>query len=175
VISASLGVTVLALLTFWLTRRFFLWLHRRIAALQGTHITGIHYRGQDLFSQQEVTLIVVGLLRFVRYGAYLVLLYVYLTFFFGLFTATRDFAQILLGYFVSALGDLGQASIDYVPNLVFLIVVFFVTRGFIKIMRREMAVGMGPTFMPPPMRADAVPTAEVDAIARWIDQGAMDN
>jgi mono/diheme cytochrome c family protein len=47
--------------------------------------------------------------------------------------------------------------------------------GFISILRQDMAVGMGPTLMPPPMAAEAMPADEVDMIALWIDQGAMDN
>ena len=49
------------------------------------------------------------------------------------------------------------------------------TSGFIAILRQDTAVGAGPTLMPPPMLAPAMPAAEVDVVARWVDQGAMDN
>lgn len=46
--------------------------------------------------------------------------------------------------------------------------------GFLSIMRQDLAVGAGPTLMPPPPSA-AMPVEEVDMIALWIDQGAQDN
>ena len=65
VLGAWLVVTFIALQVLWIVRRSFNWLHRRVAALLGGRIRAIRYRGQELFSQQEVTLIVLGLLRFV--------------------------------------------------------------------------------------------------------------
>ena len=134
-ILAAWGVaTAVAVVLFGATRLGFLWLHRRIAALQGVRIHAIRYRGQEIFSQQEVTLIVLGLLRFVRYGAYAILFYAYLTFVFGLFPATRNLAGTLFGYFTSALGTLGVATLDYLPSLAFLVVLVFITRSVIKLM-----------------------------------------
>lgn len=46
----------------------------------------------------------------------------------------------------------------------------------IKIMRQELAVGDGPTLMPPPAsNRPKMPDSEVAIVAAWIDQGAKDN
>lgn len=46
--------------------------------------------------------------------------------------------------------------------------------GFVKILTQEMAVGAGPTVMPPPPAAK-MSDANIDIIKKWIDQGAKDN
>lgn len=132
--AAWVVVTAGGLFVYALVRAGFQAIHMRIAALQGTRIHAVRYRGQDLFSPQEVTLIILGLLRLVRNGVYAVIFYFYLTFAFGLFPATRGVAGTLLGYILSAMRQLGTAAIDYLPSLVFLLVLFFVTRGVIKLM-----------------------------------------
>jgi hypothetical protein len=47
--------------------------------------------------------------------------------------------------------------------------------GLIQILRQEIAVGEGPTLMPPPSVAPAMPSEEVDVVDAWINQGAEDN
>lgn len=135
VFGAWLTFTLIALASFWTVGFGFRWLHRRIASLQGTRIRAIRTRGQELFSEQEVTLIVLGLLRFVRYGVNLLLLYIYLTFVFGLFPATRALASSLFGYFTGAAHALGIRMIDYLPSLAFLVVLIWVTRAVIRLMK----------------------------------------
>jgi small-conductance mechanosensitive channel len=132
---ATLAISAIAFVLFRIVRMSFNGLNRWIASLQGSRIRPIRYRGQDLFTEQEVTLIVLGLLRFVRYAAYLVLLYGYLTFVFGLFPATRALAGNLLGYFVAAVAGMFASTLRYLPSLVFLVVLYWVTRAIIRLMR----------------------------------------
>ena len=48
--------------------------------------------------------------------------------------------------------------------------------GLIKIMKQEISVGAGPTLMPPPPSGnDPVPAGEIDTVAKWIDDGAVEN
>jgi hypothetical protein len=63
VLGAWFAFTVAAYIAFWVVAIWFRWVHRHIVSLQGSRIRSIRYRGQEIFSEQEVTLIVVGLLR----------------------------------------------------------------------------------------------------------------
>jgi small-conductance mechanosensitive channel len=135
VLAVVAAVSVAAWLLIRAIRFTFNFLHVRIAALQGTRIRGVHYGGQELFSQQEITLILLGLLRLVRFGAYAVVLYAYMAFALGLFSATRMVAQTLLGYVMDSATGMAQAAVEFIPSLIFLLVLFFVTRAVIKIMR----------------------------------------
>ena len=106
-LGAWIAFTAIAAVAFWVVAFGFRRFHNYVAGLQGTRIRAIKARGQDLLSEQEVTLIVLGLLRFVRYAANALLLYIYLTFVFGLFPATRSLAASLFGYFVGAAHEIG--------------------------------------------------------------------
>lgn len=134
-LAAWLAFTVIAWLAYRFVRLVGRFVNDRVAALQGKRIRAIRARGQDLFSEQEVTLIVLGLLRFVRYAVNLLLFYAYLTFVFGLFPATRGVATSLIGYFTSAAHTIGGSMLDYLPSLAFLVVLIWVTRALIRLMR----------------------------------------
>lgn len=134
-LGAWLAFTVAAYVAFWIVAMWFRWVHRFIVSLQGSRIRPIRYRGQEIFSAQEVTLIVVGLLRYVRYAVNVVLAYAYLTFVFGLFPAIRALASSLLGYFTSAAYQIGTSMVDYFPSLAFLVVLIWVTRAIIRLMK----------------------------------------
>jgi small-conductance mechanosensitive channel len=135
ILGAWLAFTVAAYVAFWVVAMWFRWIHRIIVGLQGSRIRAIRYRGQEVFSEQEVTLIVVGVLRYVRYAVNVVLAYAYLTFVFGLFPATRALASSLLGYFTSAAYQIGTSMLDYLPSLAFLVVLIWVTRAIIRLMK----------------------------------------
>jgi small-conductance mechanosensitive channel len=135
VLGAWFVFTVGAYVALRVVALWFRWAHRHIAGLQGSRIRPIRYRGQEIFSEQEVTLILVGLLRYVRYAVNVVLAYAYLTFVFGLFPATRALASSLLGYFTSAAHQIGTSMLDYLPSLAFLVVLTWVTRAIIRLMR----------------------------------------
>ena len=47
--------------------------------------------------------------------------------------------------------------------------------GFVSILKQELAVGAGPTMMPPPGMAEAMPADDVAVVSAWIDEGAKDN
>jgi small-conductance mechanosensitive channel len=132
---ATLAISAIAFVLFRILRMSFNGLNRWIASLQGRRIRPVRYRGQDLFTEQEVTLIVLGLLRFVRYAAYLILLYGYLTFVFGLFPATRALAGTLFGYFTTAVLGMLSSTLHYMPSLVFLAVLYWVTRAVVRLMK----------------------------------------
>jgi len=134
-LGAWVAFTAIAAVAFWVVAFGFRRFHNYVASLQGKRIHAITARGQDLLSEQEVTLIVLGLLRFVRYAANALLFYIYLTFVFGLFPATRSLAASLFGYFVHAAQEIGLSMIDYLPSLVFLLVLAWVTRALIRLMK----------------------------------------
>lgn len=47
--------------------------------------------------------------------------------------------------------------------------------GFFSILSQDLAVGQGPTLMPPPHLAEPLNEADLSIIGAWIDQGALDN
>jgi small-conductance mechanosensitive channel len=134
ILGLALAGAAFAALVFLLVRICFFQLHRRVAALQGTRIRAVRYQGQEIFSEREVALVLLGLLRLVRYAVYVLVAFAYLTFTFGLFPATGNLAARLLGSFLTAVERVVGGALDFLPNLVFLLVLFFFVRGAIRLM-----------------------------------------
>ena len=65
----------------------------------------------------------------------LVLVYVFINFVLSLFPWTRSAGQLLLGYMLNPLRYMVQAVLDYLPNLFFLVLLFFLVRYLIKMTR----------------------------------------
>jgi small-conductance mechanosensitive channel len=53
----------------------------------------------------------------------------------SLFPWTRFISSSLLEYFIKPFGDFGIALVNFIPDLAFLVVIFFITRYFLKILK----------------------------------------
>ncbi len=86
--------------------------------------------------QAEQLLSILGVaLRVTRTVIILVLAYVFINFVLTLFPWTRYAANKLLSLIVDPLRDIGAAVIGYVPSLIFLILLFLITRYLLKALR----------------------------------------
>jgi small-conductance mechanosensitive channel len=74
----------------------------------------------------------------------LVLTFIYLQYVLGLFPWTRGTARHLLGYVLDPLGTMGAGIVDGIPNFLFLVILFFLTRYLLKLIHLFFtAVGRG--------------------------------
>lgn len=131
----ALGVTVIAALLFWVARLLFRalgkWTERHIRKGVQDLASKSHY----LVHASSVWRLIAGLLRLLRTVAYLALAYFYLNTVLGLFPWTRPVARILFRLVLDPLASLWHSFVNSLPNLAFLIVLFFVIRYLLKLMR----------------------------------------
>jgi small-conductance mechanosensitive channel len=74
----------------------------------------------------------------------LVLGFIYLQYVLGLFPWTRGTARRLLGHVLDPLGTIGAGIVDGIPNFLFLVILFFLTRYLLKLIHLFFtAVGRG--------------------------------
>jgi len=74
-------------------------------------------------------------LRMLAWLVTLLLLYEWLTLVLGFFPYTRPWSERLLGRLLNALGRFGSGMLEAIPGLVFVMLIFFVTRFVIRVMR----------------------------------------
>jgi len=116
----------------WLALRYLLkHIDRRIIAWvrRVENTTGKIAKTKAIISVAHVILRVIAFLIFV------IFLYSYLSRVLYSFPATRGFATILLEYFTGPILGIAEAIISEVPDLLMLIVIFFITRYLLKIVR----------------------------------------
>ena len=133
-INALVRTVILVLLLFivtWLFRKLRLLVERRFKR----KIEKLEAKSLRIVRWQQIWSILQGGLRIVHALIVLALIFVFLNFVLSLFPWTRRVAHTLLGYVIEPLLSMARASLDYLPNLFFLIVLFFFVRYLVRIMR----------------------------------------
>lgn len=118
----------------------FFWLG--VARLRGKAIAGIHARlhgtgrGIRILGHDVGTVVFTAAefgCRILSLGLVLAAGYLAVTFSLDRFPYTRPWAEQLQGLFVDAVSDLAQSAVHEIPNLLSVLIIFFVTRGLIRV------------------------------------------
>lgn len=129
---ASMIVLVALLFTvFWGFRRFIGFLESRVKH----HVHNLEARSKNIFQGEKVWDHMHGVLRVLRGVVVVILIYVFANFALNLFPQTRYTAQKLFQFMAGPLSGIIHSVINFIPNLVFLVVLFFITRLVLRLAR----------------------------------------
>jgi small-conductance mechanosensitive channel len=131
---ALLATAVYALL-LWATRRSLSWLVEWAERDVRRGVSKLASKSRYVLHAGYVWPLVAGLLRVIRVTLYLLVTYLYLNSVLGLFPWTRPIARTLLALVVEPLKTLVLGFVDELPNLVFLLVLWFVVGFLLKLIR----------------------------------------
>ena len=136
----ALIATAILILLFRLLRFFFPKLYHKIDSWRGTLIPSLRIQRFELLPANRIADFAIGIAKLVRFAIVLVALYFYASVVLGFFPWTRGYARILVGYVLSPLRLVGEAVVDYLPNVFFIAVIvviaIYVTK-FIRIIFTE--------------------------------------
>lgn len=143
-IKPSEGGWVLDLLTtigtsviFYCLYRVTAAIHQRLAARitnwQQSKVRSFKIQNYELLDNNEVTQFVLLGWKSIGYLIYLLYAYLYLNSVFLFFPKTERLAQTLLGSLLDIFVEGGMAVISYLPSLLFLVVLFYISKGMLKI------------------------------------------
>jgi small-conductance mechanosensitive channel len=127
----SLGATVLLVVLL----RLLAVSRRRLEEFLGSRIKGIRVEKNEIIPADWLRSVVRIFIRLLRWVIVVILLYIYFEFVLTRFVWTRALAQSLLSLTLDPLRMLGVGFLEYLPNLFFLLVLFFVTRFAIRLLR----------------------------------------
>jgi len=131
----ALGTTLLAIALLFGLRRSFRALDGVVVRHMREHLQALEEQSASFVRAQHVAKFLRGLLKLV-YGALIALtLYFYLNFVLGLYPWTRPFATWLFELILDPLRTMGNAVLATIPDLVFLGILFFVTRYVLRMIR----------------------------------------
>ena len=130
-LGATLGLVALILLVRGGFRRLIALVEERFTA----RIRELQAKSHDIVRTEWIWAIFKGVLRTARIIIVLLIGLLYIDLVLSLFPWTRTYAIPLLELVLVPLGGIGIAVLDYLPKLVFLIVLFFVVRYAIKLLR----------------------------------------
>ncbi|MCI0732284.1 MAG: mechanosensitive ion channel family protein [Methylococcaceae bacterium] len=128
---ASLGL----LAALWLGWRVYRRIDTGMEHRFRSKIHGLEIQSFEIVRAERIWAVLRGLSRWSWIVLMLLLAYLYLNFVLGLFPWTRAFAGYLFGLLVNPLRKMGTALIDIVPDLVFIAILFVITRYVLKVTR----------------------------------------
>jgi small-conductance mechanosensitive channel len=139
-LAQAVGYTLLATLSFaalmWALWRGYAALARRIRGIVTRRAEQISSGwGRHVAGRVGVTNLATVPLRLLAWLLTLLLLYEWLTLVLGFFPYTRPWSERLLGRLLSALGRFGSGMLEAIPGLLFVLLIFFVTRFLVRVMR----------------------------------------
>ena len=91
--------------------------------------------GRHVAGRVDVTSLATVPLRVLAWLLTLLLVYEWLTLVLGFFPYTRPWSERLLGRLLNALGNFGSGMLEAIPDLLFVVLIFFVTRFVVRVMR----------------------------------------
>ena len=131
----ALLVTVLTGLLIWGILRIFVWLdalaQRRIKA----RIERLESKSHYIIDADQIWEMLGGLLKTIKVLVIVVLIYFYLNLVLGLYPWTRLFAKYLFLLTIDPLRTIGIGIVKALPNIFFLVILYFITRYVLKIIR----------------------------------------
>ncbi len=134
IIHAALRTLVLAITLFgfmWLTRR----MDRMLERMFKRRMKKLEAKSMRVVQTEQVWRFVHGIINLLKTIVVLGLVYVFINSVLKLFPWTRLIAQRLLQLVIDPLQSIADGFIDYLPSLFFLIILFFVTRYILKLLR----------------------------------------
>ncbi len=147
-LAREIGYTLLVTLALYLILRLlgklFRKLRRVIAGWRETRIRSLRIQKVELLTAEQITRMLLALLKLSRGVVTLLLLYVYLSVTFSFFPQTRAWADILVGYAMRPVVATITAIVKYLPDLfttvVILIASYYLMR-FVHLVFREIERG----------------------------------
>jgi small-conductance mechanosensitive channel len=140
---ATAGAALVLFLLLRAFRRALDWLERRYHS----RVQSVTIHSFEIVRAESIWRALTGFLSGLRLLLGAALLYFYLAFTLRLFPQTRGFADELIDLIVDPLTAMGAAAVQYVPKLVFLLVLVFVVRYLLKLANlfaRAVAAGRVP-------------------------------
>ena len=107
----------------------------KLDAFHGSRVYGLRIQSMELLTAQQLADGLMTLFTLVRTLVILVGLYYYLSAVFSFFPWTRGYATVLLNYSLLPVYAFAKALLDHVQDFLFIVVVIFIARYLIKLVK----------------------------------------
>lgn len=134
----NVGIALVIVILFAVGLRYFNRLFRliyaKIHAQKGKVFKGFSVKKYELLTEEKQVLFVTYAVKAVRVVLLILIIYLLLPVLFSLFPWTQDIATTLFGYVLDPVKSMGSKAIAYIPNLLTIIVIWFVTKYVLKLL-----------------------------------------
>ncbi|MDR2304613.1 MAG: mechanosensitive ion channel family protein [Treponema sp.] len=128
----AFGVIILQIFIIWLVWQLFKFFARKLGNYGKTHIKPFKIKKFKLLDTSQILNILLFFLRLLKYLVTVFQLFITVPIVFSLFPATEKLAATLFGYILTPFKNIFFGAIAYIPNLITIVVIVFVTRYVIR-------------------------------------------
>jgi small-conductance mechanosensitive channel len=121
-----LSTLIVLVVVLWGLKRLFTLLYAKLCGWQGGRIRTLKFQNLEILSAEKATLALIKLARFVRLVITLLLLYITTSLILGFFPRTKYFSSYLASRVWKVIEPMVMAGVNYLPNLVVVIVLLIV-------------------------------------------------
>jgi len=129
------GATIILLILLFLFNRISRRLDNLLQARLKSRIEGLETKSYNLIQAKQLWTALRGFIKSVKIIFIAILIFLYLEFVLKSFPLTKPLAGELFSLFLAPLGTLGMGFVATLPNIFFLIVLFFVIRYLLKLIK----------------------------------------
>jgi small-conductance mechanosensitive channel len=130
-IGATLVLAIILFLTLWLLRV----LDRKLQVKIRSGIDSVEIRSFRLIKSGQLFKVISVFFRTIKILSIIIIIAIFVEYILGIFPWTNNVAVSVLQLFLKPLKTIGTGFLNFLPGLAFLIVIFFITRYFLKLIR----------------------------------------
>lgn len=131
----GIGATVITILLLflinWIVKKFNVWFENKLK----TKIDSLESRSFQMIRSRQLWFTFFSFVRGIKFFLFLIILFIYAQYILGLFPWTRAISISLLGFFLKPLSAFGNSILNFIPDLAFLIVIYFITKYLLKLIK----------------------------------------
>jgi small-conductance mechanosensitive channel len=131
----ELIATAILFFLFKAFQKIFPKVYVKLDSWRGTRIRSFKIQALELLSADNLTNFFIRLAKVVRFVVSIGAIYFYILLVFSFFPWTREWGTTLFDYIRSPIKAVWQAFVSYLPNVFFIVVIVFVTRYIVKLLR----------------------------------------
>lgn len=135
----EIGLAVLVLLVFFVlvkyVNKFFHYIFAKIEEQKDKRLKGLKVKEYEMLTPEREVAVVLTVARFIRLITLFVMIYILLPILFSIFPWTEGYADTLLLYILNPLRNIALGIINYIPNLLTILVIVVVTHYVVKFLR----------------------------------------
>jgi small-conductance mechanosensitive channel len=128
----ALGIIAGSVLLIWLIWQFFKFLAQKVTLSAGDRIKPLTIKKIRLLSAKQIMDIILFGLKIIKYLITVFLFVLTLPIVFYLFPKTRNLAMTLFGFILDPLKKIAFGTIEYIPNLITIIIIIIIARYALK-------------------------------------------
>jgi len=134
IIEASI-IFVISILLIFAVRLLFNRFSKFINLNSKRYIKSIKFKKYNILNERQILEGVLFLLNFIKYALSLLILFLTIPLIFGIFPQTHKFAATFWSYFLSPAKAIFWGIVNYIPNLITIILILFAVKYLIKMLR----------------------------------------